>query len=100
MQRILDTIGAPAYVRNNRLDLLALNALGRALFTDLYPADTATDTGDARPTANLARYLFLDDRSRDFYIEWAVVAKDVVASLRIEAGRNEDPAASEPGAAG
>ena len=86
IQRILDTIGAPAYVRNNRLDLLALNPLGRALFTDLYPAGTAP--GDARPTANLARYLFLDDRSRDFYLDWSDVAKDVVAALRIEAGRN------------
>ena len=26
--------------------------------------------------------------SRDFYVEWAAVAKDVVAALRIEAGRN------------
>ena len=32
--------------------------------------------------------MFLDTRSRDFYLEWAAVAKDVVAALRIEAGRN------------
>ena len=32
--------------------------------------------------------MFLDPRSRDFYIEWAAVAKDVVAALRIEGGRN------------
>ena len=32
--------------------------------------------------------MFLDARSRDFYVDWAAVAKDVVASLRIEAGRN------------
>jgi hypothetical protein len=32
--------------------------------------------------------MFLDPRSRDFYVDWPVIAKDVVASLRIEAGRN------------
>lgn len=32
--------------------------------------------------------MFLDPRSRDFYVEWAAVAKDVVAALRIEGGRN------------
>lgn len=80
VQRILDTIGAPAYVRNNRLDLLGVNQLGRALLSDLYTTDTS------RP--NLARYMFLDDRSGDFYSDWAAVAKDVVASLRLEAGRN------------
>lgn len=86
VQRILDTIGAPAYVRNNRLDLLGVNRLGRALLTDLYPVDAPPGAPAARP--NLARYIFLDARSRDFYVEWATVAKDVVAALRIEAGRN------------
>jgi len=80
VQRILDSIGAPAYVRNNRLDLLGVNRLGRALLSDLY----ANDAG--RP--NLARYMFLDTRSRDFYVDWAAVARDVVSALRIEAGRN------------
>jgi transcriptional regulator with XRE-family HTH domain len=87
VQRILDTIGAPAYVRNNRLDLLGANPLGRALLVDMYGTDPdARDGAGARP--NLARYMFLDDRSRDFYVEWAGVAKDVVSALRIEAGRN------------
>jgi transcriptional regulator with XRE-family HTH domain len=85
VQRILDTIGAPAYVRNNRLDLLGVNRLGRALLADLYGADTDNAVEPTQP--NLARYMFLDDRSRDFYVEWAAVAKDVVSALRIEAGR-------------
>jgi transcriptional regulator with XRE-family HTH domain len=80
VQRILDSIGTPAYVRNNRLDLLGVNRLGRALLSDLYPNESS------RP--NLARYLFLDSRSQDFYAEWAAVAKDVVSALRIEAGRH------------
>ncbi len=80
VQRVIDSIDAPAYVRNNRLDLLAINQLGRALLSDLYVDETS------RP--NLARYMFLDRRSRDFYVEWEAVAKDAVAALRIEAGRN------------
>ncbi len=37
---------------------------------------------------NLARYLFLDPRSQDFYTSWRTVAADCVAALRTEAGRN------------
>jgi MmyB-like transcription regulator ligand binding domain len=36
--RVLDSISAPAYVRNNRMDVLAANRLGRALFADVYAA--------------------------------------------------------------
>jgi len=78
--RVLCSISAPAYVRNNRMDVLAANRLGRALFADVY-AEGATGF-------NVARYLFLDPRSRDFYTQWDVVARDAVAALRTEAGRN------------
>lgn len=78
VQRILDTINAPAYVRNGRMDILATNRLGRGLFTDAY--------GD-NATFNLARYLFLDPRSQDFFLEWETVASDCAAALRTEAGR-------------
>ena len=44
VQRILDSIGAPAYVRNNRLDLLGVNRLGRALLSDLYANDASGRT--------------------------------------------------------
>ncbi|MBN1172414.1 MAG: helix-turn-helix domain-containing protein [Micromonosporaceae bacterium] len=79
VQRILDTIATPAYARNARLDILATNRLGRALFTDALSGGT---------TFNLARYLFLDPRSQDFYREWTTVAADCVAALRTEAGRD------------
>jgi transcriptional regulator with XRE-family HTH domain len=79
VQRILDTINAPAYARNGRTDILAINRLGRALYADAY-------AGSA--TFNLARYLFLDPRSQDFYHEWETVAADCVAALRTQAGRN------------
>ena len=52
MLRILDSISAPAYVRNNRMDVLAANRLGRALFTDAY--------SEGATAFNLTRYLLLD----------------------------------------
>lgn len=79
VQRILDTINAPAYARNGRTDILATNRLARALYTEAC-------AGGA--TFNLARYLFLDPRSQDFFCEWETVAADCVAALRTEAGRN------------
>jgi transcriptional regulator with XRE-family HTH domain len=81
---ILHQMSGPAYVRNNRMDVLALNQLGRALFSDAL-GDRAHDV-DAG--FNLARFLFLDDQSHDFYVDWARVARDSVAALRVEAGRN------------
>lgn len=80
VQRILDSISTPSYVRNNRGDFLATNSLGRALFADAY--------SDAGTAFNLGRYLFLDPRSREFFVEWDRVARDSVAAMRIEAGRN------------
>ena len=56
IQWTLDAItGAAAIVGNDRLDILAANALGRALFSELY-------AGPARP-ANHARFVFLDPRA-------------------------------------
>jgi transcriptional regulator with XRE-family HTH domain len=80
VQRILDGMTAiPAYARNGRLDILAVNQLGVALLPDLMAAPG---------TPNLGRYLFLDPRAQDFYADWPAVARDCVEALRIEAGRN------------
>lgn len=81
VQRILDSmIDAPAFAQNGRLDLLAANRLGRALYSEVF-ADPA------RP-ANLARFVFSNPRSRDFFADWERVANDTVAILRSEAGRD------------
>ncbi|MBM2622359.1 helix-turn-helix domain-containing protein [Actinoplanes sp. LDG1-06] len=81
VQQLLDAMtGAPAYVRNGRLDILASNALGRAVFSPVF-------TDEAR-TPNLARFVFLDPASQDFYRDWEQLAEDVVALLRGEAGRD------------
>jgi len=81
VQRLLDAMTmAPAYVRNGRMDVLAANRLGRALFAPLFASP-------AQP-ANLARFIFLDPAAQDFYQEWAGLAGDTVALLRAEAGRD------------
>jgi len=81
VQRVLDSmVGAPAWVRNGRLDFLAANRLGHALYSPML-------TGAAQP-ANNARFAFLDSRSREFYCDWERAAGDIVAILRAEAGRN------------
>jgi transcriptional regulator with XRE-family HTH domain len=87
LQLVLDAItGGPAFIRNGRLDILASNALGRAVYADLYESPEATLPG--RPM-NLARYCFLDvDRADRFYPDWGVAADQTVAILRTEAGRD------------
>lgn len=81
VQWALDAItGAAAFVGNDRLDLLAANHLGRALFSELYAAP-------ARPV-NSARFVFLDPRAETFYDDWARVADWCVATLRWAAGRD------------
>ncbi|WP_042410908.1 helix-turn-helix transcriptional regulator [Streptacidiphilus carbonis] len=77
----LDAITAgPAFVRNGRMDLLAVNQLARAFYSGVYAAP-----GNQ---ANLARFIFLDPAARRFYPEWDQGADITVAILRTEAGRN------------
>lgn len=81
VQWTLDAItGAAAFVGNARLDVLAANDLGRALFSELYAAP-------ARPINN-ARFVFLDPRAETFYGDWERVAGECVAILRWAAGRD------------
>ena len=81
VQWSLDAItGAAAFVGNERLDLLAANQLGLALFSELYAAP-------ARPV-NTARFVFLDPRAEAFFGDWDRVAAESVAILRSAAGRD------------
>jgi transcriptional regulator with XRE-family HTH domain len=80
VRRILDSMAAPAYVRNLRLDILAANRLGAALLSPVI-------NSPAQP-ANNARFLFLDPAAPEFYPDWERQAQDVVAMLRTEAGRS------------
>ncbi len=81
VQHMLDAItGAPALVVNGRLDILATNPLGRALYSEMY-------VDPVRPV-NHARFIFLNPRGHDFYGDWERAANDTVAILRSEAGRD------------
>ena len=85
LQRVLDGLDMPAFVESPRLDILAANHLGRALYTS--PGE--------HPWVpfNVARYLFLDPRATDFYLDWEAMARNQVALLRTETGH--DPAHPE-----
>ena len=81
LQWALDAVtSGPAFVRNGRMDLLAVNALARAFYRDVY------DMPGQPP--NLARFTFLDERGRDFHADWDTAADVVVSILRTEAGRD------------
>jgi hypothetical protein len=64
---------------NNRLDVLATNPLGRALYSQMYADPTCG--------ANVARFAFLDPAARRFYTDWERMARFGVGALRIEAGK-------------
>ncbi|WP_316770807.1 helix-turn-helix transcriptional regulator [Streptomyces sasae] len=79
--RILDGMPQlPAYVMNNRLDTLAANPLGRALYSPMF--------ADATSGANVARFAFLNPAAGRFYTDWERMARFAVGALRIEAGKH------------
>ena len=83
VQRLLDSmIGVAAFVRNARLDILSANQLGYALYAPAF-------LDPVRPV-NLARFVFLDRHSIEFYADWNRIALDAVGSLRAEAARSPD----------
>ncbi|MBO1268598.1 helix-turn-helix transcriptional regulator [Arthrobacter cavernae] len=81
VERILAGMtGTPAYVRNSRMEILAANNLCFALYTGILSPETLP--------LNLARFMFLDPRSQDFFVDWSTLADDFAAALRTESGRN------------
>jgi transcriptional regulator with XRE-family HTH domain len=83
VQRVLDNLTVPAVVVNSQQDLVAANLMGRALHAPHFEADQP----------NLARFIFLDSRARDFYVDWPLARSLTAAMLRYQAGR--DPLNSE-----
>lgn len=80
VQQVLDSMSVPAIVLNERLDILATNALGRALYAMVFES--------AAQPANFARYVFLDQRAAGFYVDHDDAKNFVVAVLRAAAGRD------------
>jgi transcriptional regulator with XRE-family HTH domain len=84
VQWMLDAItAAPAFVGNRRLDLVASNALARALYAPMFDGEAP----------NFARFCFLKPAAHEFYPSWTEAANTTVAQLRMAAGsdpRNRD----------
>jgi transcriptional regulator with XRE-family HTH domain len=81
IQQVLDAItDAPAWIRNARHDILAMNQLARALYAPVL--------ADPRRPANTTRFVYLDPAAEEFFVDHARIAKDAAAMLRLEAGRN------------
>lgn len=81
VQQVLDAItDAPAWVRNGRHDILAVNRLARALYSPVL--------ADPRRPANTTRFVYLDPAAKEFFVDWERIANDGAAMLRLEAGRN------------
>jgi hypothetical protein len=72
-------LDAPGWVRNERFDLLASNALGRALYAPIVAMSGRVNT---------ARFAFLEPGAKTFFRDWDRTADDCVATLRGAAGRN------------
>lgn len=82
LQRFLDLNHAvPMWVRDERMDLIAANDLGRALNAPVF-------TADPHRTPNAARFVFAHEgEARQFYPDWDHVASDVVTTLALYLGR-------------
>ncbi|KAB2346982.1 helix-turn-helix transcriptional regulator [Actinomadura rudentiformis] len=84
LQWTLDTVTTgPAIIVNNRMDLLAANHLGRAMYHDVY----SSPAGPAGPP-NFAHFTFLDGAARRFYPDWDLASDMCVANLRTAAGKD------------
>ena len=82
IQQMLDAMTeAPAWVRNGRHDILAMNQLARALYAPIL--------ADPRRPANTTRFVYLHaETAEDFFVDYDQISKDAAAMLRLEAGRN------------
>ncbi|PTL71900.1 transcriptional regulator [Rathayibacter caricis DSM 15933] len=78
VQRVLDNMAVPAVVTNSRQDMVAANALGRALYSPHFESQHP----------NMARFIFLDSRAPTFYDDWPLARRMTAAMLRLEAGRD------------
>lgn len=84
LTRLLEMAGdVPAFVMGRRSEILAWNPLADAVydFSGMPPAER-----------NSARHTFLRPEARLFYRDWPSVAADMVAFLRLDAGRYPDDA--------
>ncbi|MFI5842167.1 helix-turn-helix domain-containing protein [Catenuloplanes sp. NPDC051500] len=82
LMETLDLAASPALLLGRRMDVLAINRTARALIGDLH-ALPARDR-------NYARFVILDGNARELHADWATIAAETVAALRLYAGRQPD----------
>ncbi|MBT0773368.1 helix-turn-helix domain-containing protein [Kineosporia sp. J2-2] len=81
IQQVLDAMpDTPAWIRNGRHDILAMNAMARALYSPVL--------ADPRRPANTARFVYLDPAAPVFFVDYERISRDSAAMLRLEAGRH------------
>lgn len=82
LQQVLDAVGeAPAWIRNGRHDILAMNPLARALYSPVLEK--------TRRPANTARFVYLFPKEAEqFFVDYEQITRDSAAMLRLEAGKN------------
>jgi transcriptional regulator with XRE-family HTH domain len=82
LQQLLDAItDAPAWIRNGRHDVLAMNQLARALYAPVL--------ADPRRPANTSRFVYLHpEEAEKFFVDYDQITRDAAAMLRLEAGKN------------
>ncbi|MGW4797529.1 helix-turn-helix domain-containing protein [Nonomuraea sp. NPDC004297] len=84
VQWLLDSMTmSAAFVRDGRQDIVACNALARAVLAPVFDSPVTTRHG----RANIARYVFLDPGSQQFFVDWDEAAVVSAALLRAKAGR-------------
>ncbi|WP_442878151.1 helix-turn-helix domain-containing protein [Brachybacterium sp. J144] len=80
LQRFLDAVSVPVWMRDRRMDLVAANPIGRALYAPVI--------SDPAARGNTARFVFFSPASRTFFPDWEENASGIVATLRTYAGQS------------
>jgi transcriptional regulator with XRE-family HTH domain len=82
LQQVLDAVtDAPAWIRNGRHDVLAMNQLARALYAPVL--------ADPRRPANTTRWVYLNpEAAEEFFVDYDQITRDAAAMLRLEASHN------------
>ncbi|GAA0471313.1 helix-turn-helix transcriptional regulator [Streptomyces sp. NPDC046215] len=83
VQQLIDTMdNVPAYVLGQRMDIIGWNRMACALLGDFAAVPEAQ--------RNMVWQIFLAPATRELYVEWERKAADLVACLRLAAGRHPD----------
>ena len=79
LQRFVDAVSVPVWVRDRRMDIVAANRVARALYEPVL--------SDPAARGNTARFVFFSPASRIFFPDWEDNASGIVATLRTYAGQ-------------